>query len=386
MTLSFLAPAADAVIPSSSESAEEGADASAAVEITTDEVSIEASQVVSTGETAGAEAENGAGETGLEDGVAAADELRDAVSSQSDAAGSFVDTLDALAIEVGSMRLSLWDAIVAIGLLAAVIAAAWFAVRLCAMLLRRFTSFDQSQSLLAEKISTILIWSAAFFVGVDILGIDLTALAVFSGAFGLAIGFGLQKTFGNLIAGIILLMDKSIKPGDVIAVTDAVGNERFGQIRKIGVRAVSVTTRDQREYLIPNENLMVNQVENWSYSSKNVRMQVPVGVSYNADLKLAETLMLEAAAESPRVLKSPPPTIWLSEYGDNSVNFIIHCWISDPEDGVGNIRSDVLKKLWWKLKENEIEIPFPQRDLHLRDNDQFERLIEALAASGKTHK
>jgi small-conductance mechanosensitive channel len=386
MTLSFLAPAADAVIPSSSESAEEGADASAAVEITTDEVSIEASQVVSTGETAEAAAENGAGETGLEDGVAAADELRDAVSSQSDAAGSFVDTLDALAIEVGSMRLSLWDAIVAIGLLAAVIAAAWFAVRLCAMLLRRFTSFDQSQSLLAEKISTILIWSAAFFVGVDILGIDLTALAVFSGAFGLAIGFGLQKTFGNLIAGIILLMDKSIKPGDVIAVTDAVGNERFGQIRKIGVRAVSVTTRDQREYLIPNENLMVNQVENWSYSSKNVRMQVPVGVSYNADLKLAETLMLEAAAESPRVLKSPPPTIWLSEYGDNSVNFIIHCWISDPEDGVGNIRSDVLKKLWWKLKENEIEIPFPQRDLHLRDNDQFERLIEALAASGKTRQ
>jgi small-conductance mechanosensitive channel len=386
MTLSFLAPAADAVIPSSSESAEEGADASAAVEITTDEVAIEASQVVSSGETAEAAAENGTGETGLEDGVAAADELRDAVSSQSDAAGSFVDTLDALAIEVGSMRLSLWDAIVAIGLLAAVIAAAWFAVRLCAMLLRRFTSFDQSQSLLAEKISTILIWSAAFFVGVDILGIDLTALAVFSGAFGLAIGFGLQKTFGNLIAGIILLMDKSIKPGDVIAVTDAVGNERFGQIRKIGVRAVSVTTRDQREYLIPNENLMVNQVENWSYSSKNVRMQVPVGVSYNADLKLAETLMLEAAAESPRVLKSPPPTIWLSEYGDNSVNFIIHCWISDPEDGVGNIRSDVLKKLWWKLKENEIEIPFPQRDLHLRDNDQFERLIEALAASGKTHK
>jgi small-conductance mechanosensitive channel len=386
MTLSFLAPAADAVIPSSSESAEEGADASAAVEITTDEVSIEASQVVSTGETAEAAAENGTGETGLEDGVAAADELRDAVSSQSDAAGSFVDTLDALAIEVGSMRLSLWDAIVAIGLLAAVIAAAWFAVRLCAMLLRRFTSFDQSQSLLAEKISTILIWSAAFFVGVDILGIDLTALAVFSGAFGLAIGFGLQKTFGNLIAGIILLMDKSIKPGDVIAVTDAVGNERFGQIRKIGVRAVSVTTRDQREYLIPNENLMVNQVENWSYSSKNVRMQVPVGVSYNADLKLAETLMLEAAAESPRVLKSPPPTIWLSEYGDNSVNFIIHCWISDPEDGVGNIRSDVLKKLWWKLKENEIEIPFPQRDLHLRDNDQFERLIEALAASGKTRQ
>ncbi len=319
----------------------------------------------------------------LDDGVAAADDLKDAVFSQSDAAGSLVDTMDAMALELGSMRLSVWDAIVVIGIAALVIGGAWLAIRLCSMFLRRFTGFDRSQSLLAEKISTIVIWGAAFFIGIDLLGIDLTALAVFSGAFGLAIGFGLQKTFGNLIAGIILLMDKSIKPGDVIAVTDAAGNESFGQIRKIGVRAVSVTTRDQREYLIPNENLMVNQVENWSYSSKNVRMQVPVGISYNADLKLAEKLMLEAAAESDRVLNSPPPTIWLDAYGDSSVNFVIHCWIRDPEEGVGNIRSQVLKSLWWKLKEHEIEIPFPQRDLNLRDSDQFERLIEALTANEK---
>ena len=147
-------------------------------------------------------------------------------------------------------------------------------------------------------------------------------------------------------------MDKSIKPGDVIAVTDAAGNETFGQIRKIGVRAVSVTTRDQREYLIPNENLMINQVENWSYSSKNVRMQVAVGVSYEADMDLAEKLMLEAASQCDRVLKAPPPTVWMSEYGDNSVNFTIHCWIDDPEEGVGNVRSAVLKKLWWLFKEN----------------------------------
>ena len=220
-------------------------------------------------------------------------------------------------------------------------------------------------------------WAAAFFLGIDLLGIDLTALAVFSGAFGLAIGFGLQKTFGNLIAGIILLMDKSIKPGDVIAVADMAGNETFGQIRKIGVRAVSVTTRDQREYLIPNENLMINQVENWSYSSKNVRMQVPVGVSYEADMNLAEKLMLEAAANCDRILKAPPPTVWMSEYGDNSVNFIIHCWIQDPEDGVGNVRSAVLKKLWWLFKENGVEIPFPQRDIHIRSSDQLDRWFAA---------
>jgi len=148
-----------------------------------------------------------------------------------------------------------------------------------------------------------------FLIGVDLLGIDLTALTVFSGAFGLAIGFGLQKIFGNLIAGIILLLDKSIKPGDVIAVADQSGQQTFGQIRRIGIRAVSVTTRDEREYLIPNENLMINQVENWSYSSKNVRVQVPVGVSYDADMALAEKLMLEAAAKARRVLATPPPTV-----------------------------------------------------------------------------
>lgn len=231
---------------------------------------------------------------------------------------------------------------------------------------------------MAEKLITLAVWALAILIGIDILGIDLTALAVFSGAFGLAIGFGLQKTFGNLIAGIILLMDRSIKPGDVIAVADQAGNSTFGQIRKIGIRAVSVTTRDQREYLIPNENLMINQVENWSYSSRNVRMQVEVGISYKADIAKAEELMLEAARSSKRVLEVPPPTVWLNAYGDSSVNFTIHCWIRDPEGGVGNVRSEVLKKLWWLFKENDIEIPFPQRDLNLRDNEAFQELLEAL--------
>ena len=139
-----------------------------------------------------------------------------------------------------------------------------------------------------------------------------------------------------------------------------------------------MTTRDQREYLIPNENLMINQVENWSYSSRNVRMQIAVGISYNADIEKAEELMLEAARSVKRVLDAPPPTVWLDAYGDSSVNFIIHCWIRDPEEGVGNIRSQVLKKLWWLLKENEIEIPFPQRDVNLRDGEAFRELISAL--------
>ena len=319
-----------------------------------------------------------------ESSVAAAEGIKEVVSQKNETVGSMVETLDSMAIGMGDMRISLFDVLVVSTVVLGVIALAWFLSKLSRRLIRRFTSLDDTQQLLTEKILTIVIWAAAFFLGIDLLGIDLTALAVFSGAFGLAIGFGLQKTFGNLIAGIILLMDKSIKPGDVIAVTDMAGNESFGQIRKIGVRAVSVTTRDQREYLIPNENLMINQVENWSYSSKNVRMQVHVGVSYEADMALAEKLMLEAAKSCDRVLNAPPPTVWMSEYGDNSVNFVIHCWIRDPEDGVGNVRSAVLKKLWWLFKENGVEIPFPQRDIHIRSSDQLERWFEAMAGEKTT--
>ncbi|MFK4003582.1 mechanosensitive ion channel family protein [Qipengyuania sp. NPDC077563] len=310
-------------------------------------------------------------------GVAAAEGFKEAVGSQNETVGSVLDGLDAVALSMGDMRISLLDVLLVAAIVAGVLFFAWFISKLARRGVRRFTKLDDTQQLLAEKILTIVVWAAAFFLGIDLLGIDLTALAVFSGAFGLAIGFGLQKTFGNLIAGIILLMDKSIKPGDVIAVADMAGNETFGQIRKIGVRAVSVTTRDQREYLIPNENLMINQVENWSYSSKNVRMQVPVGVSYEADMNLAEKLMLEAAGSCDRILKAPPPTVWMSEYGDNSVNFTIHCWIQDPEDGVGNVRSAVLKKLWWLFKEHGVEIPFPQRDIHIRSSDQLDRWFAA---------
>ncbi len=312
------------------------------------------------------------------EGVKGAEAAKEAVS-QSETVRGVIETLDALAFQIGDFRISLFDALFVMLVIGGVIALAWFLSKVGRRALRRVTKFDETQRLLAEKLLTIAAWGLAFFIGIDLLGIDLTALAVFSGAFGLAIGFGLQKTFGNLIAGIILLMDKSIKPGDVIAVADQAGNSTFGQIRKIGIRAVSITTRDQKEYLIPNENLMVNQVENWSYSSRNVRMQVPVGVSYGCDIKEAEKLMLEAAKACDRVLKAPPPTCWLDEYGDSSVNFIIHCWITDPEEGVGNIKSQVLKKLWELFQENGIEIPFPQRDLNLRGNEQFEQLVAAIS-------
>ena len=310
--------------------------------------------------------------------VSGADALRDDIAERSATVGGFLDRLDALALEVGQWRISAFDVLFAIAAVLAALAFAWIATRLTRAMLRRLTALDGTQAVLADKIATIVIWIVTFFIGVDLLGIDLTALTVFSGAFGLAIGFGLQKTFGNLISGIILLMDKSIKPGDVIAIADQSGQQTFGQIRKIGIRAVSVTTRDEREYLIPNENLMINQVENWSYSSRNVRVQVPVGVSYDADMALAERLMLEAAAKARRVLASPAPSVWWNAFGDNAVTFTIHCWINDPEEGVGNVRSDVLKHLWALFKEHGITLPYPQRDLNLRSTEALDKVIAAL--------
>lgn len=222
--------------------------------------------------------------------------------------------------------------------------------------------FDPTQKLLFQKLAGIAVVVLAFFVGVDLLEIDLTAFTVFSGALGLAVGFGLQKTVGNLIAGIILLMDRSIKPGDVIVVGDS-----FGWVNKIGVRAVSVVTRDGKEHLIPNENLMTQEVENWSYTDRNVRVRIPVTVAYDCDLKLAQELMLRAAVESRRVLDSPKSNVWLTAFGENGVQHEILCWISDPQSGVGNVKSDVLNRLWLLFKEHGIAVPTAQREVRVRE-------------------
>ena len=277
----------------------------------------------------------------------------------------FMLLLDRIGFDIGSYRISLWSGLYIVLIVAMVIVAA----RLGSLFARRFFArmgrLDPTQQLLGEKLVSIAIWGIAILIAIDILGVSLTALTVFSGAFGLAVGFGLQKTIGNLIAGIILLMDRSIKPGDVIAVNDGTGNT-FGQVKKIGIRAVSVTTRDQREYLIPNENLMINQVENWSYSSKNVRIQVPVSVAYGTDLDLAERLMLQAARSVARILNVPAPSVWLHALGANGIEFIIQCWIDDPEEGLGNVRSSVLKATWALFQQHGIKVPFAQQDIHVK--------------------
>jgi small-conductance mechanosensitive channel len=269
-------------------------------------------------------------------------------------------TLERIGFDIGKHRFSLLTLVTVIVTVIALLAAVRLINRTFGQWIGASRGLDATQKLLAQKLVAIAVITIAFFLGIDLLGIDLTAFALFSGAFGLAIGFGLQKTIGNLIAGIILLMDRSIKPGDVIVIGESVG-----WVNKIGVRAVSILTRDGKEHLIPNENLMTQEVENWSYTDRNVRVRIPVTVSYASDLKLAQELMLRAAAESPRVLDSPKPNVWLTAFGDNGVQHEILAWISDPESGVGNVRSDVLNRLWFLFKDNGIVLPFPQRDVHI---------------------
>ena len=273
-----------------------------------------------------------------------------------------MDALDRLAFTIGARRLSLLNLVQIGAALLALYVAVRLVNRLIAVGLHRASALDAAQQLLAQKLLGIVVVIVAFFVAIDLTGIDLTALAVFSGALGLAVGFGLQKTVGNLFAGIILLWDRSIKPGDVIVVGDS-----FGTVNKIGVRAVSVITRDGKEHLIPNEDLMTREVENWSYSNTNVRLHIPVGVAYDCDLPLAQQLMVQAASECRRVIKVPPPSVWLRVFGDNAIEHEILAWISDPEAGIGSVQSEILNRLWALFRDHGIEVPFPQRDIRVKE-------------------
>ncbi len=225
--------------------------------------------------------------------------------------------------------------------------------------LQAIPEITPSTHVLLSKILKITVFVFVFVIALNSVGIDLTVLAVFSGAVGVGIGFGLQKVVANLISGIILLLDKSIKPGDVVELGGV-----YGWITDLRGRYVSVVTRDGKEYLIPNEDLITQQVVNWSFSNRRIRIRVPVGISYKADPHKAIELVVDAAKGTDRVLAYPEPRCLLKGFGDNSVDLELRFWIEDPQNGVANVRSRVLLKIWDALAENGIEIPFPQRDVH----------------------
>ena len=286
--------------------------------------------------------------------------------SVASSAGEVIAQLDAIGFDVGTYHVSIYRTLLIVVTLIGVFLLGRLAEALSSRTFSRMHRLDATQQLLGQKLFNIAAWILLVLVGIDFLGINLTALAVFSGAFGLAVGFGLQKTFGNLISGIILLMDRSIKPGDVIAV-GAGADKVVGQVSKIGIRAVSVVTRDKIEFLIPNEQLMTSTVENWSFSSHDVRVRVPIPVAYGSDLVLAERLILSAAQGIPRVLDRREPQVWLNSFGDNAILFEVQIWIEDPEDGLGNLRSDLLKAIWENFKVSGVEIPLPQTDIRIKE-------------------
>lgn len=269
--------------------------------------------------------------------------------------------MDQLALHLGEFRLSLLGVAKALVALVVFLWIANWAAHMVEMRLRAISHFTPSQQVLFGKLARVLFITVAILVAMNAVGIDLTALAVFSGALGLGIGFGLQKVVANLISGVILLLDRSVKPGDVIAI-----NQTYGWINTIGARYVSVITRDGIEHLIPNEQLISNPVENWSYTDRNVRQRLPIGVSYQADLKQAIALAVEASSGFDRVLMEPEPRCLVKGFGDNTVNLELRVWIQDAERGVSNIKSEIYLKIWDLYHEHGIEFAFPQRDIHIK--------------------
>ena len=241
----------------------------------------------------------------------------------------------------------------------------WVAFSIGNFFERRIQNVDEltpSLRVLLGKIARIALITMAVLIAMSELGIDLSALTILSGAIGVGIGFGLQKVVSNFISGIIILMDQSIKPGDTISLGDT-----FGWIRELRARFVSVVTRDGREFLIPNEDFVTTQVVNWSFSDKYVRLDVPFGVSYDSDPHEVTRVAIEAAASVDRVDKSrKAPVCWMTAFGESSIDFKLRFWIVDPQQGLTNIRGTVMLALWDAFKENNIQIPFPHREVIMK--------------------
>ncbi|OSP54470.1 mechanosensitive ion channel protein [Pseudoruegeria sp. SK021] len=217
-----------------------------------------------------------------------------------------------------------------------------------------------TMQVLLIKLLQVVLYVTAFFIGLKIVGVDLTGLAFLSGAIGLGVGFGLQKIVSNLVSGVIILLDKSIKPGDVISL-----GETFGWINALGARYVSITTRDGKEFLIPNEDLITGQVVNWSHSDEFVRLDIFFGTAYGDDPHLVREVAVAAAGSVPRVLNSRKPVCHIVGFGDSSVDYILRFWITDPSGGLTNVRGAVFLALWDAFRDNSITIPFPQREVTL---------------------
>jgi len=284
-----------------------------------------------------------------------------------------IGLLDAIAATLDAARLNVGDvSISALGVLQGAVifvVVIWAALLLARFAERRIDALSDvapSARELVKKLARIALVAFALLLALNATGIDLTALAVFSGALGVGLGFGLQKVVANFVSGVILLMDRSIKPGDVIETQGT-----YGWINHLGARYTSIITRDGTEFLIPNEDMITQAVINWSFSDRKVRRKIEVAVAYSTDLRQAMRLMEEVALTVERVLPDPAPASRILAFGDNGVELELRIWIEDPQSGVINVASDVMLAIWDRFHEAGIEFPFPQRVVHMADREKF---------------
>ncbi len=278
-----------------------------------------------------------------------------------------VQALDSVGIKTDKSRITLWSVMkllftVGIFILVAVWIARWFEQRLMAM-----QGLALSMRIGIAKFSQTFLIGLSILLGLNATGLDLTTLNVLTGAVGVGLGFGLQAIVANFISGFVLLMDRSIKPGDVISFTGTPGTstEGFGWVQELRGRYVVVRDRDGVETLVPNQHLIINPVINWSYTDPRVRLKLPVRVSYKDDPELALSVLLKAADGHARILRDPGPVARLMGFNDYGFDLELRFWISDPQEGVNNVRSDVNRAIWRLFREQGITIPVAQRQIRL---------------------
>jgi len=272
-----------------------------------------------------------------------------------------VNVLDAIAIPFGKSRVSLLDAVRLAVVLLLFIGGATY---LGALVERRVLVVAQLPIGLRvgiAKVSRVVLVVLAVVLGLNALGVDLTAMTVIGGAVGVGIGFGLQRIASNFVSGFVLLGDRSIRPGDVITI-----GTRFGVVRELRARYVVVRDRDGVDTLIPNENIITSEVVNWSYADRNIRLKVPVQISFRDNPRAAMALMEAAARSHPRVEREPSPASRVMGFAENGIDLELRFWIRDPEDGVNNVRSDIFLAIWDAFEAAGVTIPYPQRDVHFQ--------------------
>ncbi|MDR6985291.1 small-conductance mechanosensitive channel [Rheinheimera pacifica] len=272
-----------------------------------------------------------------------------------------LNVMDSLAFTLGESRFSLLSAVkLTLVIILAFTLALWLA-ELLNQQMKKAQHISPSMQVGFSKFSKFLLITIAFLIALNAVGINLSSLAVFGGALGVGLGFGLQRIASNFISGFILVLDRSIKPGDVISV-----GQNFGWVHELKARYVVVRNREGVDTLIPNENLITSEVINWSYEDRNVRVKIVVQVSYADDPEQAMALMLLCAKKSKRVLDTPEPTVMLKNFADNGIELELRVWIADPEYGADTVKSDINVAIWRAFKQEGITIPYPQRDLHIK--------------------